>query len=99
MRLADVKEQISRKTINSDLLIFHLLDDNTFIVRQYIKEISKIKNTEIEYLESVDNINKKKDIFAMFDCPVQKLRVLFCDKFEEKTSCFLMIHSLNLRNI
>lgn len=89
MRLADIKEQISRKTIDSDLLIFHLLDDNTFIVRQYIKEISKIKSIEIEYLESVDNINKKKDIFAMFDCPVQKLRVLFCDKFEEKTSCFL----------
>lgn len=61
-KLMNLKHQIENKNISDTFKIF-IYSDNTFAVNQYIKEISKIKNLDINYSESLDNLNSD-DIFA-----------------------------------
>ena len=63
MNLKQLKTAIENKTLNDDLIIFKV-SDNDFIANQYRSEISKISNKEIEYIDSLTPfIQSNDDLF------------------------------------
>lgn len=61
MLIKDLKESIVNKTINKDMIIF-LISDNNFIAKQYIREISNIFNLDINNVDEVPKV--VNDIFG-----------------------------------
>lgn len=54
MTIQELKRSIESQSISDDLIIFKNLDTSNLIVNQYIQEIARIRNLEIEYIESLD---------------------------------------------
>ena len=71
MKLEDLKNNIINKSIDNNLIIF-LIEDNDFIPNQYISEISKIRNKEILYVDELENF--KRSIFDDTDSIIKVLR-------------------------
>ena len=81
MTLEDLKNQIESGNIPSGLLIFKL-EDNDFVARQYITEIAKLSNREIEYLSEIDSL--LQDTFSLFESDMEDpstIRVYITDEF------------------
>ena len=63
MELKELKEKILNKSLNFNLLIFKYESD-TWLVNQYIDEISKILDLKINYVEDLDTLsNVSSDFF------------------------------------
>ena len=81
MNLIELKNSIEQKTVGDNLIIF-VYEDVPFIADQYIREISKIKEKKIQYLESIDSIGKNtNDIFGMMELD-DGLKVYRCKEIE-----------------
>lgn len=63
MTIQDLKSRIENKTLDTDLLVFKVTDSD-FLSNQYIREISKLRNQEIQYVESLEGLIE--DTFSIF---------------------------------
>ena len=85
MTLQDIKSQIEQNKITSTFIIFNC--DKNFIARQYIKEISKLLNLPITYIEDINSLsNKSKDIFFGEINEIPTLRIFNIDEFDYSTN-------------
>lgn len=81
MTLHEFKTAIEQKAVGDELVIFQY-EDVPFVADQYIREIAKIKNKKIQYLESIDNIgNSVADIFGLSEVD-DGIRVYKCTEIE-----------------
>lgn len=62
MLIKDLKESITNKSINKDMIIF-LISDNNFIAKQYIREISNIFRVDINNVDEMPKV--VNDIFSV----------------------------------
>ena len=76
MNINELKIKIENKNVTEDLIIF-LYPYDTFLCNQYIAEISKIKNLDIEYIDSLISDN------SLFSIKSNSLRVYTCDSLNE----------------
>lgn len=83
MNIKEIKRQIESKTIPDSPLIF--VGKDNFIPNQYIREISKIKGKEIEYIEDLSLSST-----SLFAIPNDKIQIY---KTEE-----LIFNDINLLN-
>lgn len=60
------KKSIEDKTVSIDFVIFRYTD-NSFLPYQYLHEISKILNLEINYVDSLESITKSNSFFDIDD--------------------------------
>lgn len=84
MTIRELKSQIEAKTISDDLLIFKNHDTSNLIVNQYIQEIAKIKNLEIEYIDSLDPL-LQNNMSLFYEDSVENdrnLRILRVDQYK-----------------
>ena len=80
MLLEELKEQIEDSKVTDELIIFRC--DNTFIPRQYIEAISKIKSKPIYYLDDINSIGTDSlDIFGVEE-DNDVLRIYNCNTFD-----------------
>lgn len=63
MNIKDLKSHIENKTLDNDLLVFKI-GDSEFLSNQYILEIAKMRNQEIQYVDSLDALIE--DTFSIF---------------------------------
>lgn len=64
MRFEDIKSQIEDSTISDALLIFQC-QDNNYVAYQWAREIAKIHNKDISYIDSLEGlISASIDIFG-----------------------------------
>ena len=79
MNILELKNKIKQKMIDNSSIIFKI-QDCKFIPEQYLKEISKILNKHVEYIEQeeISNLN-------IFECDDNSMRVCYCDYFTKKT--------------
>lgn len=65
MTLLEIKTSIEQAAVGDELIIFNY-EDVPFVADQYVREISRIKNMPIQYIESLDSIvSGFADIFGM----------------------------------
>ena len=60
MNLKELKRNISLNILDDSLLLFKY-SDNRWLINKYIESISKIKNREIVYIHSLEDINNYED--------------------------------------
>lgn len=60
------KKSIEDKTVSIDFVIFRYTD-NSFLPYQYLHEISRILNLEINYVDSLESITKSNSFFDIDD--------------------------------
>ena len=78
MELKELKEKILNKSLDFNLLIFKYESD-TWLVNQYIDEISKILDLKINYVEDLDTLsNVSSDFF--FGGTTNELNVLWLEE-------------------
>lgn len=96
MDLKMLKENISSKSLTDDFFIF-LVDekDNLFLTMQYVQEISKILDKEIEYIDNLDSIlNPYKDLFGNTEDKSNKLKICKCKELNISNTKLNFIHDL-----
>ncbi len=65
MTLLELKTAIEQAAVGDELVIFNY-EDVPFVADQYVREISRIKNMPVQYIESLDSIvSGFADIFGM----------------------------------
>ena len=80
MTFEEVKNSIETKHLDDALLILQY-SDVPFVAYQWVREIARIHNQKIVYLESIDGIERNTvDIFGTSDIN-EGLRVYRCDEF------------------
>lgn len=80
MDIETVKQELENKSFKHNFLIF-LCHDNTFVAHQYIKEISKLFNEDINYV-ALDSLNSSSsDIFGT--AALEPLNCCCIDEFDE----------------
>lgn len=77
MDIVELKNKIENNTLGDDVLIFRY-SDNKFLCNHYIKHIADNKGKEIQYINSLDDIEEDSDFFEM-ESPY--LRILDVDNF------------------
>ena len=76
----DLKRDILLGEIKYKGILIFKYSDNTWLVNQYIREISRINNLKIEYVDNLESVYQiQNDIFS---CPDNVLYVFNCDKIE-----------------
>lgn len=87
MTIQEFKKQIESKTLSDDLIIFKNLDSSNLIVNQYIAEIAKIKNQELEYIDSLDVVlqHTRSLFYEDADESEGNLRVYRADQYKYST--------------
>lgn len=82
MKIETLKESIENRKIGDTPLIF-VYEDVNFIPLQYILEISKIREKDIEYIDSLSSIGSNfNDIFGSAICS-NSIRVLITRELED----------------
>lgn len=100
MKIETIKEQIENKSVGSEPLIF-LYEDINFIPLQYIVEIARIKEKDIEYIDSLASIGSNvNDIFGGTTVS-NSLRVLITkeledinEKFKYETDLYVVVNKI-----
>lgn len=84
MTIQELKKQIENKSLSDDIILFKNLDSSNLIINQYISEIAKIHNQEIEYIESLDMIlSDKGSLFYENTNEIEpNLRVLHINEYK-----------------
>lgn len=92
MELKELKEKILNKTLQFNLLIFKY-EDNTWLVNQYIDEISKILDLKINYVEDLETLSNVNSDFFFGDLSndlnvlwLEELNTNIANKEDLKTS-------------
>ena len=85
--LFEIKSNIEEKK-NIQLPIIFIYSDCKFIAEQYIKEISKIMNLPVEYIEELGN----NDSISLFDVSSDTLQVLITDELTSLPKMYLNIN-------
>lgn len=100
MKIETLKEQIENKSVGNEPLIF-LYEDTNFIPLQYIVEIARIREKNIEYIDSLANIGSNvNDIFGGTTIS-NSLRVLITkeledvhEKFRYETDLYIVVNKI-----
>lgn len=100
MKIETLKEQIENKSVGSEPLIF-LYEDINFIPLQYIVEIARIREKDIEYIDSLASIGSNvNDIFGGTTVS-NSLRVLITkeledinEKFKYETDLYVVVNKI-----
>lgn len=83
MTIQELKTQIEHSTVKDSPMIF-IDDENKFLSTQYIKAISKVKNLEINYIQSIEDVLSDSSNF--FTCEMDEqalyLNVLYTPVYE-----------------
>lgn len=83
MKIEELKNKIESGAKFEDFLIFEL-SDNDFIAMQYIKEIARQRNLDIEFSYSIESLMQSTlDIFSL-DSSEDVLTVIRVDEIKEK---------------
>ena len=92
MELKELKEKILNKKLQFNLFIFKY-EDNTWLVNQYINEISKILDLKINYVEDLETLSNVNSDFFFGDLSddlnvlwLEELNTNIANKEELKTS-------------
>ena len=81
MDIKELKSSIENKSIVNSIIVFKY-SDTDFVAFQYINEIKKIKEYEINIVEDINTvINNSNDIFGINDYN-NTLNLYVCDTFE-----------------
>ena len=84
MRFEDIKTSIENKSISNSLLILQY-QDVSFIAYQWAKEIARIHNKPITYLDNIDGLSLNSiDIFGTVDIDEGE-RIYSCESFTNKS--------------
>lgn len=81
MELKELKNSIENKTLKFNFLIFNYAD-NDFLPMQYLHEIRKIFNVDIQYIEDIDKDIGLNSNFFFGETEVNSLKVFLCDTFD-----------------
>lgn len=100
MKIETLKEKIENKSVGSEPLIF-LYEDINFIPLQYIVEIARIREKDIEYIDSLASIGSNvNDIFGGTTVS-NSLRVLITkeledinEKFKYETDLYVVVNKI-----
>ena len=100
MKIETLKEQIENKSVGNEPLIF-LYEDTNFIPLQYIVEIARIREKNIEYIDSLASIGSNvNDIFGGTTVS-NSLRVLITkeledihEKFKYETDLYIIVNKI-----
>ena len=100
MTLEEFKTSIEQKTVGNQLVIF-VYEDVPFVADQYIREIAKIKEQKIQYLESIDSLSSGvADIFGMSDVKdgirvyrTKEIETL-SDKLRYETDLYIVVNKI-----
>lgn len=98
MTIKDLKKSIEEKSFSDNLLIF-VAEKDSFLVHQYIKKISEIKNLQISYVDNIKNtgdslFSESPDFLYIFEVEELKLSenlpslknfIIVCEKISEET--------------
>ena len=86
MTLAELKNQIETGTVDSSLIVFKINKDD-FIPKQYVEEMSRVLQMDIEYLSGIEALCvQAPSLFGEdFEVPTT-LRVYCTDKFDVQSS-------------
>lgn len=105
MTLEEFKTSIEQKTVGNQLVIF-VYEDVPFVADQYIREIAKIKNQKIQYLESIDSLSSGvADIFGMSDVKdgirVYRVKEIehLSDKLRYETDLYIVVNKIKDKDI
>ena len=88
MDIKELKKNILDKNMSDKFLIF--IDENSFLSKQYIKEISKIRKLKLEYIDDINIALSKDSMFSVDDT----LYIYTCDTFDidiDKTSNLIVM--------
>lgn len=105
MTLEEFKTSIEQKTVGNQLVIF-VYEDVPFVADQYIREIAKIKEQKIQYLESIDSLSSGvADIFGMSDVKdgirvyrTKEIETL-SDKLRYETDLYIVVNKIKDKDI
>ena len=79
MDIKELKTKIENNTLNDDVLILKY-SDNKFLCNHYVNHIAKNKNMEIQYIDSLSDI---QDDNNLFDFNNHHLRVMDVESLSE----------------
>lgn len=82
MTIEELKQNIEQNTLSDDLLIFINRSKSTFLIHQYINAIAKNKKLDIEYIDTLPNV----DNIFLADNVSTTLQVYFTDTLPENIS-------------
>lgn len=77
MDIVKLKNMVENKSLSDMLLVF--ICDNEFLYNQYISEIAKFKNLQINYITSLDDSNDLFNVTANHVLDIYKVNKLKCD--------------------
>lgn len=81
MKIETLKASIEANNISDSLIVFHY-EDVPFVAVQYVKEISRIRNLKVSYIEDITALEKSsEDIFGTSQTS-SDITVYKCDTFE-----------------
>lgn len=78
--LKELKENIEKECVGREGIIF--LSQVTFVPKQYIKEISRIYQKEIQYVDNIDMLKQQKMLFG--NVVQDNILVFITDKIDKK---------------
>ena len=100
MNLEQFKNSIEQGSVSEQMVIF-VYEDEPFVADQYIREISRIRNNSVQYLESIDNIaGNVNDIFGLseVDDGIRVYKTKEIEKLSEKlkyeTNLYIIVNKL-----
>lgn len=79
MDIEKLKERIENKTIDDTPVIF-VVSDTDFVARQYIHQISKLANLEIEQTDDISKLGKKKKSLIEMDTKENSIILVAVDE-------------------
>lgn len=105
MTLEEFKTSIEQKTVGNQLVIF-VYEDVPFVADQYIREIAKIKEQKIQYIESIDSLSSGvADIFGMSDVKdgirVYRAKEIenLSDKLRYETDLYIVVNKIKDKDV
>lgn len=78
--IKELKNSIENKNLDDSFFILKY-SDSIFIAKQYIEEIARFKNKNINYVESLSSVKSSSNNFFGFDD--NELNVIICEVFKE----------------
>ena len=79
MDIEKLKDSIENKTIGDSPIIF-VISDTDFIPRQYVHQISKLRNLEIEQTDNISKLGRKKKSLLEADTKESNITLVVVDE-------------------
>ena len=91
MDLKKLKHSIRNNNLSDSMIVF--LSDNKYLIKQYIDEIARIKNLNINYIETIDGLlHPSLELFEISNDNL--LNILYTDDFKCNDKLALSLRNL-----